>query len=250
MRIMEIYNWKYKTGNKPLEIVAMGDLHVGSSECDLELIKKTIKKIKKRNAKCILLGDLADVGLRESPGTSVYENNMNPAQQLETLVNIFQPIKHNILGSIIGNHDWRIEKTAGICFMKIFCDRLGINYGRFQMMNIIRVGKQKYSIFSIHGSANAMTTEGRINSFKKQLDTIESDIFTFGHTHDITHKRFCKRVISGKKILEKEQHMILCGNFMNYGGYAEMKGLPVQHKGCPLIKLYPNTHKVEVKLEW
>jgi len=249
-KLMEVFNWNFKSVKKPLEIVAMADLHVGSTECDMKLIKKTIKLIQKRKAFCILLGDLADVGLRESPGASVYENNMNPKEQLETLIELFRPIRKNILGSIVGNHSWRIEKATGLCFMKIFCDSLQIPYGRFQMMNMINVGKQKYSIFSIHGSSNAMTTEGRINAFKKQLDTIESDIYTFGHTHDKALKIFSKRIIVENKVIEKKQYMVLCGNFLNYGGYSEMKGLPVMQKGAPLIKLYPNKHKVEVDLHW
>ena len=34
---------------------------------------------------------------------------------------------------------------------------------------------------------------------------------------------------------------------LNYDdGYGEMYGYPLMEKGCPLIKLYPNKHKIEV----
>lgn len=245
---MEIFNYKF--ANKPIEIVPFGDLHLGSPECDMKFAKKIVNKIKERNAKCILLGDLCDVGLRESPGASVYENIFNPRKQLEELHKLFLPIRKNILGSIVGNHEYRLEKSTSLCLTNILCDSLDIPYGHYQMMNVINIGKEKYKIFSIHGSSNAMTTEGRINAFKKQLTIIDSDIYTFGHTHDTAHKIFYNRAVENNKVFEQEKHMLLCGNFMDYGGYAEFKGLPILHKGCPLIKLYPNKHKIEVDLNW
>jgi predicted phosphodiesterase len=244
---MEIFNYKY---NKTTEIVALGDLHVGSSECDIDFIKKTIEKIRKRKTRCLLMGDLADVGLRSSPGASVYENTMNPKEQLELLVELLKPIRKNILGAVVGNHSWRIEKETGICFLKILCDNLDIPYGKFQMFHNITVGKEKYEIFAMHGASNAMSTEGRINAFKKQFDNIDSELYLFGHTHDLFKREFDRRVVKNGKVTEEKKIIVLCGNALNYGGYAEFKGYPVLKKGFPLIRLHSKTHKIEVDLEW
>lgn len=248
---MEVFNWKYKTGNKPLEIVALGDIHLGSPQSDVIELKKTIAKIKKRKAKVILLGDLIDMGLRDSPGPSVFEHNLTPKEQVKEIINILQPIKNQILSTVIGNHCYRINKSCGLDIMEQIAATLECNYGKYQCINTIQLKNQKYNIFSTHGSVSAMTTEGRVNGFKRYLEQIEADIYLFGHTHDKHHRIFSTRSVHKKSVIEILKHMILCGNYLQYkDSYGEYRGFPPLKIGCPLIKLYPNTHKIEVELEW
>jgi len=247
---MEYFKWKFK-GNKPLEIVALGDIHFGSNECDVDALKKTIKKIKKRNAKVILTGDLIDFALKESPGASIFENNEQPMNQYYKILDLLKPIQLQIIGSVIGNHEYRLTKVSGIDISRLLAEKIGCNYGKYQMINSITVGKQKYNVFTTHGAVSAMTTEGRVNGFKKYLEQTDCDLYLVGHCHDLHDRVFFSRKIVGNKVVEIKKTLVLCGNFLKFdGGYGEMKGYPPLKLGCPLIKLYPNTHKVEVELEW
>ena len=247
---MEHIKWKINQ-KKPLEIVALGDIHLGSPECDIPMLKSIVAKIKKRKAKVILLGDLIDLGLRESPGASVYEHNMTPKEQVSEIIKILEPIKGQILSANTGNHEYRLTRSTGIDLSEILAEKLGVNYGKYQCVNTIKLGKQKYNIFSTHGAGSGQTTESRVNSFKKYLEQIDSDVLLFGHCHDLSHRVFTKRIITEKGFDYKNTHLVLCGNFLNFdNSYGELKGYPILKKGCPLIKLYPDKHKVEVSLEW
>jgi len=247
---MELFKWKYKS-TKPIEIVALGDIHLGSPECDIEMLKNIVSKIKKRKCKVILMGDLIDMGLRESPGTSVYEQTMSPSQQVKEIVKILTPIKSQILSSVTGNHCYRISKSCGIDISEQIATALGCNYGKYQCVNNIKINNQTYNIFSTHGSGSGQTTESRINSFKKYLEQIDTDIIVAGHCHDLADRIFNKRTINSKGFDIKITHLVLAGNFLDWDcSYGEYRGYPILRKGCPLIKLYPKEHKIDVDLNW
>jgi len=128
---------------------------------------------------------------------------------------------------------------------------LNCNYGKYQCVSNIKLNKQEYNVFATHGAGSGMTTESRINSFKKYLEQIEADIIVCGHQHDLADRVFNKRVIGKTGFEMKSTHLVLAGNFLGWdNSYGELKGYPVLRKGCPLIKLYPNTHKIEVDLNW
>jgi len=247
---MELFKWKIKS-NKPIEIVALGDIHLGSPECDIEMLKSVVAKIKKRKCKVLLMGDLIDMGLRESPGSSVYSQTISPGDQVKEIVKILSPIKHQILSSVMGNHCYRVSKSCGIDISEQISNLLGCNYGKYQCINNINVNNQIYNIFPTHGAGSGQTTESRVNSFKKYLEQIESDVLVFGHVHDIHSRVFSRRVVGKNGLEMKNSYMVLAGNLLSSdSGYGEMRGYAALRKGCPLIKLYPNTHKVEVDLNW
>lgn len=247
---MELFKHSFKS-NKPLEIVALGDIHLGSPECDVEMLKTIVQKIKKRKAKVILMGDLIDLGLRDSPGAAVYEQNMPPSKQVKEIVSILSPIKNQIISSVVGNHEYRLSKTSGIDMGELIATSLECNYGKYQCVNSIKLNSQTYNIFSTHGSGSGQTTESRINSFKKYLEQIDTDIIVAGHCHDLADRIFNKRIVSPNGFNIKSTHLVLAGNFLSWDcSYGEFKGYPILRKGCPLIKLYPKSHKIDVDLNW
>lgn len=52
---MELFKWNVKS-NRPLEIVALGDIHLGSPECDIQLLKKYCSKNKETKSKSYING--------------------------------------------------------------------------------------------------------------------------------------------------------------------------------------------------
>lgn len=197
------------------------------------------------------MGDLIDLGLRESPGASVYEQSMPPSQQVKEIVKILKPIQSQILSSVVGNHEYRLSRSSGIDMGELLATSLECNYGKYQCVNTIKLNKQTYNIFSTHGAGSGMTTEARVNSFKKYLEQIDADMILCGHCHDNHVRQFNKRIVGKNGFEMKSTYLVLCGQFLNFDfSYGELKGYPVLKKGCPLIKLYPNSHKIEVDLNW
>ena len=80
-----------------LEIHTFADEHIGDEHCDMKSLKERIDYVKETpNAYCILNGDIIDNATKTSIGDT-YTQELNPMEQLQTAVEIFEPIKDKIL---------------------------------------------------------------------------------------------------------------------------------------------------------
>ena len=139
------------------EIVLFGDLHLGAKECDIERAESMLNYCYEKDVYIFLMGDLIESGLRTSVGASVYEQKMNPQAQMDSVIDLLQPLadKKLILGSLIGNHELRIYKATGISVMKIICRQLNIPYLRSACWNLFKVGSQNYTMYALHGTSGS-----------------------------------------------------------------------------------------------
>ncbi len=94
-------------------LVGIGDLHLGSKNCDLDLVKKVIKWTKEHDAWWIGMGDWLEHATRHSVGSGVYDQTLTINQQIELATSLFQPIADRCLGLLKGNHEERGVKGDG-----------------------------------------------------------------------------------------------------------------------------------------
>lgn len=124
-------------------VIPIGDLHYGDpafKKYSLNKLKGYIKWIKEnKNARVILGGDLFNCATRESK-TTPFENKPN---EFEDLVELFEPIKSQIVGAIRGNHENRYLDYANFDITNIFCQRLGIPYMGASGVICFKVKKEK-----------------------------------------------------------------------------------------------------------
>jgi len=235
--------------SKDIELVLLGDIHYGSKECMTEELEKTISYVKNnKNARVVLMGDLIDAAMKNSPGAGNFENSFNPQEQLEYVIAVLMPIKDKIYGVLSSNHEDRIFKNAGINVLKMFSSILGIKYLGESTLAKIKVGKQNYSLFATHGATGSTTISGKINTVMKFSTYIDADIYAMGHVHELLyHKAEYFYIDNGTKMIkEGTKHFVLTGHYLKYGGYAEQKGYRPGNTGSPVIKLSSKTHKVQV----
>ena len=168
-----------------LRVYAIGDVHVGSRQFDESALKKKLKII--QEDKCgvlVLCGDLGDYGLKNSK-TNVYQATMNPQEQQQYILKLFEPVKNKIVAAVPGNHEERITKEVGTCPLYDLCVLWGCPEVYRENVAIVKLmfgnrhgSKQKHIFIGIvtHGSSR--------NKHRKFISGFEGmDFAISGHTH-------------------------------------------------------------------
>lgn len=206
-----------------INIYPIGDVHIGSKECDIELLQEWINIVKDDPfGYAVIIGDMMNMGLKNSK-SNVYEEVLNPLQQKELCYELLKPIKHKILAGCSGNHEARMVKEVGDNpLYDVFC-RLQIEdvYRENACFIKVNLGQRKsdrqvsYGIVLTHGS-----TRGKDERWVYAVDNC--DLFINGHTHNADHQPLgkirmdlhneCVRTVSFQNVVVVP--------FQQYGGYA------------------------------
>lgn len=114
---------------KKLQIFPLGDIHIGSPQCNYEFLEKWKEVFKgtKSEKRIYLQGDLLDCA-KKSLSNSSYKQTMSVDEQIEYFIKFIKPFKKYINGMVIGNHEARIKKEFDLDIMKIIAESLNIEY--------------------------------------------------------------------------------------------------------------------------
>lgn len=214
---------KHKFETAPyINIYPLGDVHIGSKECDMDLLHEWVEMVKNDPyGYVVIIGDMMNMGLKNSK-TNVYEEVLNPMQQKEMCFEILNPIADKILAGCSGNHEYRANREVGMNpLYDVFCrmrieDRYRPN-ACFLKLSVGKVGANNnvYGVVLTHGKSK-----------NKDLDWTYAvdgaDVFVSGHTHLGTHQPCGKiRMDLGHDTVKTVgyQHIVVLP-FMTYGGYA------------------------------
>lgn len=233
-------------------LVFWGDVHLGHPACDLEKAKQNLNFAIEHNMYLILMGDLLECATRNSIGDGVYQQKLNPQEQMEQMVEILKPAsdKGLIVGSHIGNHEQRIQKDTGIDVMKIMCKELKIQYLGFACWSMFRVNSQSYSIYSLHGATGSKYVYTKLKSVVDIAHNFDADILAMGHTHEIAEEAITTQYIDRRSgcVKEKKKYLILSGSYLKYDDtYAQAHGYPMGKTGSPNIKLESQEHRIHFR---
>lgn len=231
--------------DEQINLYPLGDVHIGSKECDMELLKNWVDMVKNDpNGRVVIIGDMMNMGLKNSK-SNVYEEVLNPMQQKEVCYEVLKPIKDKIIGGCSGNHEYRGVKEVGSNpLYDVFC-RLGIeNTYRenacFIKLTAGKCGKNPntYGVVLTHGSS-----KGKDDRWNYSVDG--ADVFITGHTHDGNHKS-CGKILmdlTHEKVKSIGYQHIVVTPFQRYGGYA-MRGKYIpNHLGQFQCIVFSNTEK-------
>lgn len=233
----------YKQDSNEIILFPIGDLHYGSEHFNRKVLEKLLEEIsKEKNARIILMGDLAETALKDSVGAGVYEQQENAQQQMMSLKSIFYPYREIIDGVITGNHEERIYKNSGFDLSRYFCQLMGIEdkYCRYQGIIRYSIGHRAFYISFWHGAGGGGSAGASLNKLQKQSETIYADIYLMGHVHKKqVHTKDFFIPHSRNNILEKiNQYFIVTGSALEYeNSYAEMSGMTPSSIGFTRIEL-------------
>jgi len=243
---------KPRKGKNYGEICFMGDFHIGSGNFSLNQYLEYISYILEHpEIKVALMGDYVEMGALSPFGAS--EEKVGAIQLLD-VVKLLEPIKDRIILLLEGNHEerfWRATKGTDTITRSI-ADALQIKPllpgpERGQLF-IVRIGKQAYSVYAIHGSTGAVAYKA--SQLSKIFANIHTSLAVHAHNHQIfkDHRAFYTvREIDGRYYLAvSEQHWLTTGCFVKNLGYAEAKSMPVTKIGAPFVRFYADREAIEI----
>ena len=205
-----------------LNIYPIGDVHLGSRECNQRLLSEWIEKVKNDPyGVAVIVGDMMNMGLKNSR-SNVYEEKLSPMEQKELCYETLLPIADKIVACCPGNHEYRTVREVGTNPLYDVCCRLRIEdryreNACFLKVTVGKAGKNPntYCVVLTHGKSKT-----------KDLDWTYSvdgsDVFISGHTHLGTHQPLGKiRVdLTHEKVKTVDYQHIVVLPFQEYGGYA------------------------------
>jgi len=244
----------YRTfkGNK-LEIMLMGDMHIGSRYYDEKENKKIIDLCLKKNIYVLLMGDQIETATRDSIGAGVYEQSEIIEKQMEHFYFLFKPLADEglILGMHQGNHEARLFNSSGVDITKIMARELRVPYFSWGKMHYYRIGNQAYKIYTTHGSSGARLPHTKIKGVLDLANLAEAEIYAMGHLHQLSHhiRNFYAINTKNKGVIEEQKHFLLTGSYLtHWGSYAHKKSYEPMRKGSPLLKLDGKEHIIRVSI--
>jgi len=229
----------------------LGDIHYGSRECDIRKVQECLDYCLKERFYVFLMGDLLESALKSSVGSGMYLQEINPQQQLEDMVEMLRPLAEQklIIGALMGNHEFRIEKDTGINVIKVLCQMLNLPYLGMACWNLFRVENQNYKIYTLHGSSSSRFLHTKLKSIIDISHIFNADLICQGHVHELDSGTQLVQYIDGRTVKEAKKHLLLTGHFLRYDkSYAQEKGYPIGKMGSPNVKLFADRFDIHISL--
>ena len=231
------------------EVVFLGDVHYGSPQFDQTRFLAMVNYCYKHNIYVFLMGDLLETATRNSVGAGVYEQTSIPQSQHEQMVEWLYPLakKGLILGALTGNHEERIYKDSGVNITKAMCRELGIRYLGDACWSVFKVGKQTYSLYTLHGRTGSRFDGTALLTLERISTPFFADLVAMGHVHKCINSIVVMQKVINGQVVEHKKHLLITGAYLKYdGGYGQTLGLPISKLGSPKVKFFSSRHDILV----
>ena len=239
-----------KKGKNYAEVLFIGDVHLGSPQCDKQRFLRMLDYAKKNSIYVFLMGDMVEIGTRYSVGSGVYEQEFAGQSQVEQMVAWLKPLadKGLILGSHNGNHCDRVYQAPGINIAKAMARELSVPYLGDACWSRFSVGKQSYSIYSLHGRSGARFEGTCLLALERLAVSFAADLVAQGHSHKaISSNILYQKTVNGV-VKEFKKFLLITGSYLSYGGYAQTYGLPISKLGSPKVKFFSD--RKDLSISW
>lgn len=236
----------------------LGDVHAGSGQVDYQKFEGYLDWARREKAYIFLMGDLYDTVVMGGV-SSPFDAAMNLREAKKYMRDRLMPVKHLIIGGIIGNHEMRLMRYANEDLMEDLCDQLQVPYAKFSAVIRMNVGHSlvgdhkggkgeinriHYVIFAHHTTGGGGTPGGKLNRVYKLSDLFEgADLLVGAHSHMEVAAPVDKYRLhvsaSGKCTLSADKMFLVnSGSFLKWDdSYGEEKMLAPSHCGCPRVRL-------------
>ena len=242
-------------GNE-IHIVPLADLHIGSPQADLELIKETCDYIAHTDGFfTILNGDLIDHITTTSVG-SVFEATMDTKNQVTSAVYYLRELaeKKKIINVVSGNHELRPTGDGLtpidliLAHLMNYDDTLNERYcedGAFTFITMKNraagntLSTATFTVFNIHGSGSGRKIGGKVQRLDDLSQVVPANVYITSHNHQPeTHRGVFYDVNTQKKTVREQPCVYVSTNsYLKYGGYGARAGMKPLSRGIPVITL-------------
>lgn len=233
------------------EVLFIGDAHLGSPQFDQDRFLRMLDYAKAHAIYVFLMGDLMEAATRTSVGAGVYEQKLSANSQFEQMAEWLKPLAdHNLLlGTHRGNHEARIYEMAGFDASKALARELHIPYLGDACWSSFRVGKETYSLYTLHGRSGARFDGTALLAIERISVSFNADLVAMGHMHKCISSSVISQRTSKGRVFEFKKHLLITGHYLKYdGGYAQTLGLPMGKLGSPKVKFF--AEKRDIHTSW
>lgn len=235
-----------------LTLIPLGDIHYGHPACRLDMVEDLLQFLEEeyeRPYRIVLMGDLWEGATTRSPN-SLFEVEVSPQEQYETMLSLLSPYKDKILGAIVGNHEQFATRITGLQKMRDFCREMGIPFLKYKGIVDLYLNGISYRIFFQHGSTSSRTPGGKMNALYRMNEVVpDADIYLHAHTHTRTVGSDSLYSSLGENVKRKTRLYGLTGSFLDYPGtYADRKNYSPSSLGVIKCDLYTNKKEVRMTI--
>ena len=252
-----------KPKSEYVSIFAICCLHIGHKGYDKKKAEEYRDFILRTpDTYAIDLGDDTDNALPgdEKHNSMMFENNLTPDEQFVVACEFWRPLvqKGKVIATFDSNHWWRTEAKIGISMAKQMNEFLRMNakglkpeWGRWQSLYRISVGRNTYTVHSQHGSGGGTTPESALKKCRETAYSHHADVYLRGHHHKkVIHQDLYFDWRDGSDSPQERTRTFGCtGCFLKWdNSYAERSGLPPAVRGAIKLELSSKRHDVRISL--
>ena len=261
----------YSSRTSTIDIMPIGDVHLGHANCDETLLKEAVERIRsKRNTYWIGMGDMMECIWRKDKrhvescyAPWLWGQDQVLRAQRERLNKYLKPIARKCLGYLWGNHEMYAQQKLGAEVYPAFLGELdkdtGLSLGihGFITLKLRRASNgndvQNYHIYAHHGYGGGNLAGSKALKLERLPARYDASLYLMGHMH-ATHVLSGLRTYPPNKgggIQQRQWRAACTGSFLRtivegQEMYAEAKGLTPLPVGYPVVTITPATLETRV----
>lgn len=237
-----IVHFKFETDS--VKIIPIGDLHLSSQE-DVTEIRELFEQCRENNIYIALMGDLIENSSKHSIADGIYNQKLNPQEQIDAIKYILYDYSDIILFMISGNHEIRTYVHTGVDVAKIIADFTGIPYIKGRCFGFIDTNKCSKKFHASHKtSGGVLKTTKRKGIYKKTKEQFSADIFFAGHLHDSVSEEQMFYLEIDKDTLKMRRRFwiaMMCPSTLKYwGGYGDRNCFEIPNNDIYYLEIDSN----------
>ena len=229
-----------------VKVVPLADVHFGATACMVEKLREYVAWIAENdNTFCFLNGDILENSHGDSNhGTSHYESDVRPRDQVTEVARILAPIAHKILWAHPGNHEDR-SRVRDYDPLERVCELLGgIPYSYEPVYADVLWRGNVFSFHAKHGNTGSQTKGGKMNAAMRPQKFQDFTMFTvMSHVHDgdvSRNTRICRDRENFRLVFRKQYTVITPSFYAYFGSYGSKAGYEPGSYGSINMDLFPN----------
>lgn len=236
---------KILTKRKKVEILLLGDMHIGHEDFDSEKFEKYLKWLNRgANRYVLAMGDYVEAAIPTHMPQTTFTQEICPEEQVDWVIKTLkEPARDGkIIGMIEGNHENRIYNKTSFRPLKIITDSLGIpeadlgSGGYFRL----QVNDTTFTFTLLHGYGSSQSPGFHLRKAISSGYADDADVLAMGHLHRLYYE-----IYERERLTEYDKsyiHRIIgirTGGFLKSPEYAKVRLMPKINTGAPVIVLYP-----------